>query len=896
MSAVLLDILVVLVAAKLAAELAERAGVPAVVGEILAGLAIGPSALGLVEPSEVLLTLGEIGVILLLFQVGLEMDLAELGAVGRASLLVAVVGVALPFAGGVAVTLALGETTNTAIFVGAALTATSVGITARVFGDLRALATVEARTVLGAAVADDVLGLVILTVVVRLVQDGSVSLSGVAGILALAVVFLVATAGLGTRLAPPLFAFVDRRARSAGTLVALALVFTLGVAELAQAAKLATVVGAFVAGLSLARSEQVERIRHELTPVGHLFVPVFFLQIGIEADVARLVHPAVLGAAAALGVVAVLGKLASAAGMAGAPGDRLLVGLGMLPRGEVGLIFAGIGLREGILDGDLYAAVLLVVLGTTLATPPLLGRRLRGRRTAGVPAGVPPPEGGWLVIEAGVVDLRPGCGTPASDDHLEVGLGAALAVARTRPGPALLAWLAAGADEPLAWHGAARARFFELLRHGDARSWRFVESTGLLARALPELARALQRRRADPAALDPAAPFRFPVLARAHELVEADAAPLAYPERLALAALLVDLDAGPELARQVVTRLDMGADAEADVALLVAERTLLRAAAARLDGLDEAHVLPIAAHLERPERARALYLLSVALDAGEPWQAQRLDALHRMVQGALDHPEVSGAGAAGLVERRRAAAIALVGGGTPAADRLTHAPGGWLARLSPADAAALAELVEPLAPAGELRVAVRPAEAPGSWRVELAGRDRHGLLAAMAQGLGACGLSVQAALRAIWPDGGAADTFTVTGPAAPEPAAVRAAVLDALRNPASAAGRPGAAVAFDDRSSPWYTLCSVEADDEPGMLHALAAAFTAAGADVHGARVATVDGRARDRFELTDRRGAKLGAAVQDAIAAAVRRGSPAPPRRRRRRPPTRRPRPSRRS
>src|SRR5436189_5472735 len=170
---ILRDILIVLVAAKVAAEVAERLGIPAVVGEILAGVLVGPSVLGAVSGSDqVLRTLGEIGVILLLLDVGLEMDLRELGKVGRTSLQVATVGVIAPLVLGLGAMTAMGEEFNTALFVGAALTATSVGITARVFGDLRALATHEARVVLGAAVADDVMGLVVLTVVVRLVTEG----------------------------------------------------------------------------------------------------------------------------------------------------------------------------------------------------------------------------------------------------------------------------------------------------------------------------------------------------------------------------------------------------------------------------------------------------------------------------------------------------------------------------------------------------------------------------------------------------------------------------------------------------------------------------------------------------------------------------------------------------
>ena len=174
----LLDIMIVLIAAKVAAEVSERLGFPAVAGEIIVGIVIGPSALDLVQGNDVLLVLAEFGVILLLLDVGLEMDISELLVVGRSSLSVATLGVLAPLFGGWGVALALGLDAKPALFVGAALTATSVGITARVFGDLRALNTVEARTVIGAAVADDVMGLVILTVVGRVVTEGSVSACG----------------------------------------------------------------------------------------------------------------------------------------------------------------------------------------------------------------------------------------------------------------------------------------------------------------------------------------------------------------------------------------------------------------------------------------------------------------------------------------------------------------------------------------------------------------------------------------------------------------------------------------------------------------------------------------------------------------------------------------------
>ena len=236
---VLRDVLFILIAAKVAAEIAERIKIPAVVGEIIAGVLIGPSLLGLVGASSALDVLAELGVILLLLQVGMEMDIKDLAAVGRASVSVAVLGVVLPLAGGYAAGLALGYDSNTSLFLGAALSATSVGITARVFSDLGALPTVEARTVLGAAVADDVLGLVLLTIVVRVVGDGSVSVGTVLSTVLLAVGFLVVTTLLGGRLGVWLFRLIQRHSRAAGTLVALALAFALAFAELADTAKLA---------------------------------------------------------------------------------------------------------------------------------------------------------------------------------------------------------------------------------------------------------------------------------------------------------------------------------------------------------------------------------------------------------------------------------------------------------------------------------------------------------------------------------------------------------------------------------------------------------------------------------------------------------------------------------
>lgn len=380
------NLLIIILVARLAAELAERIKIPAVLGEIIAGIIIGPSVLGVIDPikhldvANMVLLLGEIGVILLLFQVGLEMDLGEMAKVGKPALLVAVIGVAVPFAAGFGVTAAFGEDAKVALFIGASLTATSVGITARVLGDLRALALREARIVLGAAVADDVLGLVILTVVVKVVTEGSISASVVFETLGLAIGFLLITGLLAIYVIPRVFTRIDQFAKSSTTIVSIAFALTLAFSLLANQAKLAFIIGAFMAGLAVGRSTQHERIAEGLNPLGHIFIPVFFASIGINADLEAMFKPSVLALASALIVVAIVGKLIAGIGIGRSGGDKLLIGIGMIPRGEVGLIFASIGLSKGVLDDKLYGALLLMVLVTTVLTPPLLRQKLMRRK------------------------------------------------------------------------------------------------------------------------------------------------------------------------------------------------------------------------------------------------------------------------------------------------------------------------------------------------------------------------------------------------------------------------------------------------------------------------------------------------------------------------------------
>ncbi|MCA1823093.1 MAG: cation:proton antiporter [Mycobacteriales bacterium] len=876
----LLHVLVVLVFAKLAAELSERAGLPVVVGEIVAGIVVGPSALGLVGDDQFLRVLGELGAVLLLLEVGLQMDVRELAAVGGASVRVAVIGVVAPFAGGWLVASWLGLTGSAPMFVGAALTATSVGITARVFSDLRALGSVEGRTVIGAAVADDVIGLVLLTVVVGIASGGDVSALAVARVVGVAVAFLVVTALLGGRFAPPVFGLVQRHARASGTLVALGLAVALGFAELATLAGLAAIVGAFVAGISLSRVAAADELRRDLAPVSHLFVPVFFLQIGLDARLSAFTRPDVLALAGALLGVAVVGKVVAGLGVLGRRGDRLLVGLGMIPRGEVGLIFAGLGLRSGVLGTDAYAGVLLVVLLTTLVTPPLLRLRLlrRQRAAASTAPALPRSDDPVWDLRDDVVDL---VAAPHPARALPVAFTAAMHCATRRPGPALLDWLASAVVLPARWDDAARAAFFALLRSGGARSWRFLEVTGTLDQSLPELATAIRRRRGDASVVDPVAALQWSLVDEVRRVSERDpvaarhAGELPHPERVLLAALVLDCAAGGTepavvLARRVVQRLDLGAAVEQDVAALVQDAALMRAAAGRPRSLTEESVLELAAHLGSAERARALYVLSVARGELEAWEREQLDVLHQVVQQALAHPELTGRAATNTVEQRRAKAAALVGDDTAAQRRVATAPRGYLLAHAAEDVARHVALLEPLPDRGDARVRARPH--PDGWEVDVVARDRSGLLACVTSALATTGHNVRTADVATWPDGVALDSFVVSGPAMGE-SAIAAAVRNSFATPLASIGVTDAVVTFDDEASPWYTLVEVQAADRPGLLHVLATALASCGADIHAARAATVFADARDTFSVTDRRGEKLDDATKAAVVTAIRVG-----------------------
>jgi Kef-type K+ transport system membrane component KefB len=392
---VLFGLALLVAAAKGGGLLAERWGQPSVLGELLVGIIVGnllPPFLGaeqiaFVRSDLTLRVLAEVGVLILLFDVGLEADLRALARVGGDSLLVAMIGVAVPtgLGWGAAMWLLPDRSSLVHLFIGATLSATSVGITARVLKDLGVTQTREGQLILGAAILDDVLGLMVLAVVSGLVTAaaaGGAEISGlaIAGILLRAVLFLGITVALGHFFSDPLVRLVARTGHPEVMLVVgLGLCFTL--AFVAEQVGLADIVGAFAAGLLLDPYGTGVRTREEdatlaelLHPLASLFVPLFFVLMGLQVQLRSLTDPLVFGFGGLLIVCALVGKLACAIGVLGHGINRLAVAIGMIPRGEVGMIFAGIGTRltlEGqpLLSPSLFSAVVLMVLVTTLAAP-----------------------------------------------------------------------------------------------------------------------------------------------------------------------------------------------------------------------------------------------------------------------------------------------------------------------------------------------------------------------------------------------------------------------------------------------------------------------------------------------------------------------------------------------
>jgi Kef-type K+ transport system membrane component KefB len=412
MAAVLLSLVVIYLASKVGGELSNRVGLPPVLGELLGGVVVGISVLHLLvfpeggtdssnslimaflqttagltpeatpavfeAQSEVVSVLAELGVIILLFEIGLESNLKDLISVGLQACVVAIVGVVVPFTAGTVGLMALfGVSAVPAIFAGAALTATSIGITSKVLSELGKLNSKEGQIILGAAVIDDILGIIVLAVVASLAKDGVVDVSKVIYLIISASAFLIGAIVLGN-VFNKTFVAIASQLKTRGELVIPAFIFAFVMAYLASIIQLEAILGAFAAGLVLEETDKRKELQKQVIPIADILVPIFFVTVGAKTDLGVL-NPAIpsnregLIMATFLIVVAIIGKVITGFSVFGQPQiNRLAIGVGMIPRGEVGLVFAGVGAASGVLSKSLGAAIIMMVILTTFLAPPLL--------------------------------------------------------------------------------------------------------------------------------------------------------------------------------------------------------------------------------------------------------------------------------------------------------------------------------------------------------------------------------------------------------------------------------------------------------------------------------------------------------------------------------------------
>ncbi|MEY4167992.1 MAG: hypothetical protein RIR52_1816 [Acidobacteriota bacterium] len=376
-SGLLLPLFIIFVSAKLAAEIFERLRQPAVAGEILAGILVGPGLLGLVTPNELTAALAEIGVIFLLFLVGLETKPSDIFRVGGRALAVAVFGVIVPFILGWVIMLAWGASSIESIFVGSAMVATSVGITARVLGQMGLLSLEVSRVILGAAVIDDILGLLILAVVSSLAK-GNVDYLQILMTAGLAIGFTLLIIVVGARTVNRIRPRIERL-RVGQSYLVFGLSLCLGLALVASYIGVAAIIGAFLAGMALAEASENTDMPHQAEAVTEFLLPFFFVSIGMQLQLDAFLNRSTILLAVIITALAVLSKLIGCGAAAWSMGRRkaIQIGMGMVPRGEVGIVVAQIGLGLHVISDGVYGVVLFMAIATTLIAPPFLARLFR---------------------------------------------------------------------------------------------------------------------------------------------------------------------------------------------------------------------------------------------------------------------------------------------------------------------------------------------------------------------------------------------------------------------------------------------------------------------------------------------------------------------------------------
>ena len=455
---------------------------------------------------------------------------------------------------------------------------------------------------------------------------------------------------------------------------------------------------------------------------------------------------------------------------------------------------------------------------------------------------------------------------------LPIALAAARKVGELRPGDHLLEWLSRLPSGSLRWGNDATNTFFEVLRDGDPRAWRFLTATGVLERSLPELAEAIDARRRDPNRVDPAGVMTWDLVETLR--AELERAPhavrdrITHPEWLLLAALVLDITDGDEsvsvpAAHELAARLGLGSEAEEEVQLLVGESGLLFGSSRRVDTFEEHTIAQVASHLRRRERAAALFVLTASSYDLDTLDRQRLEQQWSLLDRLLAEFEETAPNLGDVLQTRAAEARRLLADNRLAVRRIDTGPRAWLLSASAPTLARQAAEIYRVPRGHDVRVFVVGPEST----IDVVCEDRRGLLSDVTGALESLGFDIHGAVAATWPDGMALSSFRVATTAGIDSEAVRERILSHLGDPVATDPLDAHVVRFDDRGSPWYTVLEVESDDRPGLLHAITAAIASAGVNIHSARVRTTAAhRALDSFELTDDRGSKLTPAMQQRI------------------------------
>lgn len=376
----LMQLVIILFSAKAAGIIFEKIGQSKVLGELLAGLILGPSLLGVIDSSnEIILFLAEIGVIVLLFEAGIESSLHDLLKSGKSAFLVACVGVAMPLmlAGGYILAFT-NHGLNYAFFIGATLTATSVGLTVRVLAEINKTQSVEGKIILGAAVIDDIIGLILLSILADMTTVGRIIPFNIIKIIIMVMLFFGAVLLAGKLFEKSIISTV-RSLNLSRSFIISALIFALAMSYVSLSIGLATIVGAFAAGIVLEREEDKEHMREKTHVLVQVFAPIFFVVAGAAVNLRSLFTVEILPLIAILTIIAIVGKVAAGIGVVGEKASRIAVGFGMLPRGEVGLIFASYGLKTALVTEDIYSALVAVIMITTFMAPPLIRRAMKDK-------------------------------------------------------------------------------------------------------------------------------------------------------------------------------------------------------------------------------------------------------------------------------------------------------------------------------------------------------------------------------------------------------------------------------------------------------------------------------------------------------------------------------------